>query len=501
MHLALYKARKDGEERRKKMKRIHFKKFFIASTAACCFFCMSENTKAQRFIDGAHSVTVEQFNGKNGNWLTTKNPDQLQKAGGLSGATLWGVKEDETGFYRYYSPKEVKGKEIRGAFGDARFVIRVPRDWNGKLVVSAPGGNASEMSNDLLFSDYVLEKGYAYASTDKGTFGGDNALVSKDDSLAEWHMRFRQLTKAAQSYLSEHYKSKLIAPQAEGAGKLVSLKHPIPTYAVGYSNGGYVVRYALEHDNEKNPLFDGGVDMAGVLWRANEPNLITSYTQIVQHAGDALYGKGKKKEKAIEGMYEAGLPRGTENYWFYSDQHKWFNTLNRYRDELDPTAKKTIPWQQYTNYDQFGLRNRSNDYIFNGYHFDKRPDYVKRTVREIENTGEIKAPLITVFGTWDAVLFPDVHAYPYEKLVKNNGSGDYRLYMIEKGAHSDALVRSEYDIQKDRQPLAPYVHQSFDLVVEWVENGQKPPRSKKIATPQNKLKVESIQNGKEIEPY
>lgn len=30
--------------------------------------------------------------------------------------------------------------------------------------------------------------------------------------------------------------------------------------------------YALEHDNEKNPLFDGGVDMAGVLWRANEPN-------------------------------------------------------------------------------------------------------------------------------------------------------------------------------------------------------------------------------------
>ncbi|MED3725993.1 hypothetical protein HPB58_07920 [Priestia filamentosa] len=34
------------------MKRTHFKKFFIASPAACCFFCMSEITKDQSFIDG-----------------------------------------------------------------------------------------------------------------------------------------------------------------------------------------------------------------------------------------------------------------------------------------------------------------------------------------------------------------------------------------------------------------------------------------------------------------
>ncbi|SDI34489.1 hypothetical protein SAMN05192534_1379 [Alteribacillus persepolensis] len=460
---------------------------------------------------GADNITIKYFDGEDGSWLTTKNPAQLEAAGGLNNGlvpTNWGSEENQTGWHQIYQPAAITGTQVNGTFGDAHFVIRVPDDWNGKLVVSAPGGYGSETGNDILFSDFVLEKGYAYASTDKGIFPGDDGLVPEENTISEWSMRFRQLTKATQQYLVENYKDGLIDPQDEQnpASKLVSDDHLIPTYAVGVSNGGYVVRYALENDGEDKTgepaIFDGGIDWEGVLWRANEPNLITSYTEVVNNAQEALYGEGKKQEKAIQALYDVGVPKGTEHYWVTQDQHKWFNTLNRYRDELDPRAKKTIEWKDYTNYDQFGLRDRSNDYIFKNYDFLKRPDEVKQNVEEIENTGDINAPMITVFGTWDTILFPSVHATPYQKLIEKHEKGQmHRMYTIKKGAHLDSLVRSDYDPDNQRQPLLPYVHQSFDLLIDWVEKDISAPEGRVINTPKDGTKVIDIKTREETQPY
>ena len=53
--------------------------------------------------------------------------------------------------------------------GQARFLLRLPNDWNGRLVVAGASGTRSEFNGDFAWSDYVVQKGYAYASQNKGT--------------------------------------------------------------------------------------------------------------------------------------------------------------------------------------------------------------------------------------------------------------------------------------------------------------------------------------------
>src|SRR5262249_6887055 len=52
--------------------------------------------------------------------------------------------------------------------GQARFLLRLPNDWSGRLVVAGASGTRSEFNGDFAWSDYVVQKGYAYASQNKG---------------------------------------------------------------------------------------------------------------------------------------------------------------------------------------------------------------------------------------------------------------------------------------------------------------------------------------------
>jgi fermentation-respiration switch protein FrsA (DUF1100 family) len=111
--------------------------------------------------------------------------------------------------------------------------------------------------------------------------------------------------------------------------------------------------------------------------------------------------------------------------------------------------------------------------------------------------------MVSVHGTWDALLFYNVHALPYERLVKERKKGEiYRLYTIDKGNHLDSMVgRPDIDPGKTMQPLLPYVHQAFDLLLDWVESGKAPPPSKTIPRAPGKDKVYDIRTGAEIDPY
>ncbi len=63
---------------------------------------------------------------------------------------------------------QVEGWLAGDPANEARFVLRFPDDWNGRLVVAGASGTRSEYNGDFAWSDYVLPKGYAYASQNKG---------------------------------------------------------------------------------------------------------------------------------------------------------------------------------------------------------------------------------------------------------------------------------------------------------------------------------------------
>src|SRR2546421_7410819 len=68
--------------------------------------------------------------------------------------------------------KAVPGLQINARMasdptGQARFLLRLPNDWNGRLVVAGASGTRSEFNGDFAWSDYVVQKGYAYASQNK----------------------------------------------------------------------------------------------------------------------------------------------------------------------------------------------------------------------------------------------------------------------------------------------------------------------------------------------
>jgi hypothetical protein len=387
----------------------------------------------------------------------------------------------------------VPGIQVYGYYADdpagqARFLLRFPRDWNGKLVVAGASGTRSEFNGDWAWSNYVLPKGYAYASQNKGVLNlrivettsptqpsADpmSCRVNPSGPLANWWAHFYDVDPD-KPFTQWTYYMLQTAKLAQNAVK-AAYEHPARrTYAVGTSNGGYQVRRAIE---EGPDLFDGGVDWEGTYINPNGPNLLIELPVAVKNFPQYAASGFDPNSAAAQAIRAAGYPPDivkrdpatnavTDSLWQRYYVSYWEVTACQWQVRFDPA------FQTFT-----GTATNLGDY-----------DYFGRTMQvptlhldlaAIATTGKIKKPLVTVAGTMDALLPPENHARAYERAVNGsrNGNNDkrnaqYRLYEVQNGNHleSYALVFPQLRV------IQPHAHKAFDLLVDHVEkNAALPP--------------------------
>ena len=340
-----------------------------------------------------------------------------------------------------------------GWFHDAQFVIRLPDNWNGKLVITGAPGVRRQYANDYVLSDWFVARGYAYASTDKGNSGTSfqNDGLNPGDAIAEWHRRVTELTIAAKDVVRQRY----------GVS-------PAYTYMTGLSNGGYLTRYALEN---RPDLYDGGVDWEGVLWLPEGPNILTSLPPALRWY--PLW-RATGDRAAYDQIIAAGYAPGSEFLWEHHYAVYWDLSQRTYREEMDPAYDGAL--NGGVPFCLSGVPYCDADYVY-----ASRPAAVREGVQKIALTGRIGKPMITLHGTLDALLPIRTNSDNYAAMINGAGRGRlHRYYVVEGGNHVDQL----YDEFPDKlRPIAPCYRAAFVALENWVEGkgNRKPPDSKRIA--------------------
>jgi hypothetical protein len=391
----------------------------------------------------------------------------------------------------------VPGIQVSGWYADdptkqARFLLRFPDDWNGKLVVAGASGTRSEFNGDWAWSDYVLPKGYAYASQNKGVLNLNIVSLASptqpaSDPLAcrlnpnsqVWvHFYDNEAAKPFTQWTEYMLKT---AKLAQSAAKVGYNKFPRRTYAVGTSNGGYQVRRAVE---EAPDLFDGGVDWEGTFIDPSGPNILIDLPPAIRNFPDYVASGYDPDSQAAKNIEAAGYPPDivvvdennavTGSLWKRYYDSFWEVTACQWQERFDPS------YPTYTaglgNYDYLARLTVPGVYV---------------DVAAVQTTGKIKKPLVTVAGTMDALLPIDRHARAYERAVNASRKGNndkrnaqYRLYEVQNGNHIEDYVgvSSSTGIRfLQLELIQPHAQQAFDLLVEHVEANAPLPPSQCIA--------------------
>jgi hypothetical protein len=365
------------------------------------------------------------------------------------------------------------GARIEGdPLGAARILIRLPNDWNGRMVVAGASGTRSEFNGDFAWSDYVLQQGYAYVSQNKGVYNlmastpsdplgcrlnpASDVYVHFYDNdpgqvFARWNRFMLEAAAIGRSSLEIHY----------GRG-------PARTYAVGTSNGGYQVRRAMETAPD---LFDGGVDWEGTFVDPVAANLLSTLPAAILNYPDYAKSGYDPASTAFKNMRDAGYPPDltitsgttTKSLWGLHWDHFWEVTQCQWQKRLDP------------GYDTYGAGTASYRYL------DRLSvSGVGADIAAFATTGRIRRPLVTVAGTMDGLLPIDVHARAYARKVKaaldHDGGPDYRLYEVQNGNHIETFVATFPQLQY----IQPHAQKAFDLMVASVERAAPLPPSQCI---------------------
>lgn len=392
--------------------------------------------------------------------------------------------------------KAVPGVQINARIagdpaGQARFLLRLPDDWNGRLVVAGASGTRSEFNGDFAWSDYVIQKGYAYASQNKGVLNlritslasatPPNGLACRLNPSSPVWVNFYD-NDAGQPFMRWQM---FMGEAARLARRGVEARYgrgPRFTYAVGTSNGGYQVRRAVELFPE---LFDGGVDWEGTEVDARGPNLLTDLPPAILNYPDYLASGRDPNGTAAKNIRAAGYPpdlvvNATTSLWTSYWGQFWEVTQCQWQKRLDPT------------YDTYAEGTGTYNYFARLSQSD-----VGDQLASFATTGRIQRPLVTVAGTMDGLLPIDRHARAYARKVEaaleeRDGDEDrdedhrrgrrgrrpeYRLYEVQNGNHIETFKLTFPQLEL----IEPHAQRAFDLLVDRVERGQPLPPSQCIA--------------------
>ena len=367
--------------------------------------------------------------------------------------------------------KVVPGLQIQARFADdptgqGRFLLRLPHDWNGNLVVAGAAGTRSEFNGDFAWSDFVLQKGYAYASQNKGMLNlrfstAADPLACRLNPASPLYVHFYDNDPG----LSFTRWREFMVSAAEVARQGVKARYghrPRFTYAVGTSNGGYQVRRAIETAPE---LFDGGVEWEGTFVDPRGPNLLMHLPAAILNFPDYVASGMSATSTAAKNIRAAGYPpdlkAGAASLWNSYSTSYWEVTHCQWQKRLDP------------GYDTYGNDGTAT------YNYIERLSQsdVGEQLAAFATTGRIKRPLISVAGTMDALLPIDLHARSYARRVDERDDdgprrprwpdrgAPYRLYEVQNGTHLDLLQDTFPEIEL----VMPHAQRAFELLVRHVE--------------------------------
>lgn len=348
-----------------------------------------------------------------------------QESGTVSPSALHLVPEKK---YWTRVKAQVAGRLVQGTLPEdhrARFLLRMPRQWNGGLVVAAAAGVADPHCYDIYLSDFALQQGYAFAVTDKAvktaTIGMDTVVLAHtpEGSISQWSKRLDALANLASTEAANYYGSK-----------------PRQIIAFGISNGGYLARRAAE---SKGGIYNAALDISGVLWRRDSHNLLRELPLALRASATHPWNTSL--------LEESGMP---------DLKGEWLSLAKQYKD---------IYWQSVMH-----LFLGDFDPLYSGpvedYDLDTRPPAVGEAIEVIENSGDLQVPCISVAGRRDYLISCKNHAVAYEELVKRKGkSALFELSIVENGAHVDSNSQQFSFIS----PLMPYAHEAFQQLVKLLD--------------------------------
>jgi hypothetical protein len=378
---------------------------------------------------------------------------------------------------------QIQARIADDPLGQARILIRLPDDWNGRLVVAGASGTRSEFNGDFAWSDYVVQKGYAYVSQNKGIY--NLKLSTPSDPLG---CRLNTASGVFVHFFDNdpgqvftRWNEVMLAAAAIGRSSLEIRygRAPARTYAVGTSNGGYQVRRAIETAPE---LFDGGVDWEGTFVDPVAPTILSVLPPAILNFPDYVSSGYDPASTAAKNIRDAGYPPDltmtsgttTTSLWGLYSAQFWEVTQCQWQKRLDPA------------YDTYGAGTATYSYL------DRLPaSDVAANISAFATTGRIKRPLITVAGTLDGLLPIDVHARAYARKVESalrrdddrdrpqeQGTPDYRLYEVQNGNHIETFATTFPQLAY----IEPHAQKAFDLLVAKVELAAPLPPSQCIPT-------------------